>query len=149
MAIINGTQFRILVGDNTITGEITSNLSFTNSLVNATIGDTGSWEESISGRRASRITFEAYDFNNDLQLGQTYEVFIGPDVRGWRGNALIESLDTNADSDSVVVISGQFKIIGALERASTIIECDLLLEDGCNLLLENGDNTRINVRTFT
>ena len=144
--ILNGTAFRLRLGNSNITGETRSGLRFINNLVEVTTSPTNGYPEFVSGIKETYIDFENLYHFEPLEVGQTFEFNLGDNLSGWTGTCIIESIDISATSDDVITQSGVAKVFGELVKYDPFIEPFLLLESGDFTLQESGDKIIINVR---
>lgn len=136
MAILNGNRFRLYLGDDILTGELSSSISFTNQLIEVTKSDVGAWKEYEAGIKGASFSFENLYSFNDINIGDEFLVRFGTEDNGYEGNVIISDINIEATSDDVINFSGTAKVIGELEIYEPIHEF-LLLEDDCFLLLED------------
>ena len=123
MAILNGNRLGLTLNGEVVANSVSISLSFNHDLIEVTKSDTDTWIEFLPRRRAISIQFDGLAGNFELREGDTVEFFV--DVEGttrYRGNALVESSEVTASTDTATQYSGSLTTIGTVERID-ILPC--------------------------
>ena len=138
MAILNGNNFRLYLDGEVVEGELSSDLSMTNNIIEAVRSDTGDFVDYIDGVKSGSFTFENLSPLGNIDIGDEYLVRFGLEEQGYEANAVIESIDIQAVSDELSTFSGTARVNGVLRLYDDRDDDFLLLETGDFFLLEDG-----------
>lgn len=136
--ILNGNRLALTLNGEVVANSVSISLSFNHDLIEVTKSDTDTWVEFIPKQRSISIQFDGLAGNFELREGETVEFFV--DVEGttrYRGQALIESSEVTASTDTATQYSGSLTTIGTVERID-------ILPLEAQILCINGDSIQIN-----
>ena len=145
--MINGTDFRLTVGDNTLLGETSTGISWSGNTIEVTTKPTDGYAEFIPGHKSASIQFDKLlSFDENLEVGSIHNFHLGRRSDGYSGKLIIESIDINASSDELISYSGSGTVVGELLGFIPDIQTqNLQTRAGVDILTRSGD--QIQVRT--
>ena len=158
MAVINGNRFTIIVSDSSSDTKLSfahtqsASVSFSNSLVEATLGPSDGWAEFISGKKNTNINFDGlYDYGTivgkynseelgDFLLDESLIYFqIGDGNAHFYGEGHISEISQSGSTDDVATYSGVLTVNGRLRLLANVEDVDVLLDsDGDPLIDDSG-----------
>ena len=147
--IFTGNNFRLTVGDQILVGETSTGVSWQGNIIEATTKPTGGFAEFISGTKSGSIQFEKLlSFDENLEVGNTYNFHIGGRRNGYVGQMIVESIEIGASSDELVSYSGSARVTGDLSKFNPDIAAQVLrTRSGEDILTRSGLNIEVNVLT--
>lgn len=133
--MINGNEVVLAAQGIRIGAAKSVSISMSNALVEATLGDTESWREVITGVKSASLSFEGLVDYDDLRL----ETFLTEGTRvSFRqstgtfhlsGQGYVNSISHTGASDGVATYSGSITLTGELSRELNTIINTLCLGD--------------------
>ena len=149
MAILSGNSHRVWLDTVLVPNVTSTSLSVSNALLEATLSDSGSFDEFISGIKSSDITVDVLGFPSaSLNIGDKVRVRIGTEELSHSSDAIIQDISVNGSSDTAVGHSISIKVIGVLAEFIPIFRLDKLVTDtGDQVITDTGDNICVSVQS--
>lgn len=135
-----------------------ASISFTNSLVEATLGKTDGWTEYITGKKSSVISFSGLQdygtitnrFNTDdladfLIDSDLLYFQIGDGDDNEHGKGYISEITLEGGTDDVATYSGTFTVVDELDAARLVLDEKLQDSDGNDITDDAGDPITVKV----
>ena len=138
---INGNNFLVYINGTKILDVTSTSLSMANSLYEATISPSKSYDEVISGRRKVTFQVEALGLPDpSWSIGDEVTYRTGVIGKTYTALCLIESIDVTGASDEAVGYSMSLATTGAYEKFIPIFGIDKLITNlGDQIITDTGD----------
>ena len=142
MAILNSNSSLVWLDTIPIPDVTSTSLSVANSIVEATLSDTGRFLQYVSGVNTGSISIECLGLpSTSFEIGQVVLLRIGNDNYSYASDAILKDISVNGDSDAVVGYSLTLEVTGILARFIPIFGLDKLVTDtGDQVVTDTGDN---------
>ncbi len=157
MAIFNGNQLTLRVATDATSSKVPlahstdCSISFTNDLVEATLGDSNGWAEFITGRKSATINFSGLtdygtitnrynveDVGDFLLQRETLYIIFGRGGNHFEATGLLESIEIEGSTDDVSTYSGTIITVDDITDDLEAFEEKLQDSEGNDILDDSG-----------